>query len=356
MAFADIDVYSPGRDTAGPFTLVIENSSADLPSGKKVRIEIWHNFVKVASSSDFFSPTGVALGSFQKPINARPLRNLVMVKVLGNTPVRFTYKIVAGAAPLPPASISLLAPNPLALTNGSSAVLTATLAPAPSSAGSIDLVSSNTAVLTLPSSVAFNAGQTSVAISVQAQAVGTASVTASLNGASASSNASANVNVSPAAPKLMGLLPIQSTLQQGASGQLQLSIAPNQSQDTRVALLSSDSTKVSVPTSVTIPAGQTTASFAAQGLAVGNAQISASLNNAAGLSSASAQVQVVPVPVPPTVVSVLPVTLVLQKGSTAQLVVKLSAAQSSDTASAHQRHRQPARQRGGARRCQPSRL
>ncbi|WP_168921606.1 RHS repeat-associated core domain-containing protein [Polaromonas vacuolata] len=343
MAFADIDVYSPGRDTAGPFTLVIENSSANLPNGKQVRIEIWHNLVKVASSSDFFSPNGVALASFQKPINARPLRNLVMVKVLGNTPVRFTYKIVAGAAPLPPASISLLVPNPLALTNGSSAVLTATLTPAPSSAGSIDLVSSNTAVLTLPNSVAFSAGQTSVAISVQAQAVGTASVTASLNGGSASSstsssassstssNAIANVNVSPAAPKLMGLLPIQSTLQQGASGQMQLSIAPNQSQDTRVALLSSDSTKVSVQASVTIPAGQTTASFAAQGLAVGNAQISASLNNAAGLSSASAQVQVVPVPVPPTVVSVLPVTLVLQKGSTAQLVVKLSAAQSSDT-------------------------
>lgn len=328
--FSNVDTYSPGRNVEGPFTLIVENQSPDMNPGdkharKSLKVEIWHNSKRIATDSDFFNSDGKATKGFQKAIDIRSFSNLVVVKVIGKIPVRFTYKVVAGKADASPAQVTGLGPNPLGLTNGTSGVLNATLKPAPVAAGSLALSSSNPAAATVPETVPFTAGQVSVAIPVQSTGTGQSSITAKLNG----SSASANVNVAPAPAKVVSLLPTQSTLQQGAPGQLQVSIAPSQLENTVVTLASSDPAKVSVPATVVVPAGQTSVGFTAQGVAVGNAQVTASFNNMAGLSSAAAQVQVVPVP--PTVVSILPATNVLQKGSTAQLVVKLSASQSTDT-------------------------
>jgi RHS repeat-associated protein len=328
--FSNVDTYSPGRNIQGPFTLIVENQSPDMKPGdkharKSLKVEIWHNSKRIATDSDFFNSNGKAIPGFQKPIELRDFSNLVMVKVIGKIPVSFTYKVVAGKTDTSPALVTALWPNPLGLTNGTSGLLNATLNPAPVAAGSLALSSSNPGAATVPETVPFTAGQVTVAIPVQTIGIGQSTITAQLNG----SRSSANVNVSPAPAKVISLLPTQSTLQQGAPGQLQVAIAPSQLQETVVTLVSSDPAKVSVPVTVAIPAGQTSVGFTAQGVAVGNAQVTASLNNSAGVSNAAAQVQVVPLP--PTVVSLLPATNVLQKGSTAQLVVKLSASQSTDT-------------------------
>jgi RHS repeat-associated protein len=323
--FADIDVYSPGRGVSAPFTLVIDNLSAQFPANKKTEIEIWHNLQKVAGTTDLFTATGKPIKSFQKALDVRPFLNIVIVKMEGKAPVRISYKIIAGAVvPVPP-QIASITPNPLALVNGSGGVLNVALSPTPTAAGSLSVVSSNTAIASVPASVSFTSGQTSVAIPVQGAGVGSANISATLNG----STASASVSVSPAPARIVELLPLQATLQQGASGQLQVKIGPAQGQAITVSLTSSATTKVSVPASVSIPAGQTAASFSAQAVAVGNAQITATLSNGGVISSAASQVQVVPVP--PTVISLLPANTTIQKGSVATMTVKLSAAQSTPT-------------------------
>ncbi len=96
-----------------------------------------------------------------------------------------------------------LTPNPLNLTVGATANLTATLVPAPTAAGSVTVTSSNAGVATVPASVAFAAGQTSLPIPVTAVATGTTTVTVSLNGASVASQ----VDVALPVPTVSGFTP-----------------------------------------------------------------------------------------------------------------------------------------------------
>jgi RHS repeat-associated protein len=88
-----------------------------------------------------------------------------------------------------------VAPNPLGLTLGTSGALTATLSPVPTASGTLTVSSSNTAVATVPASIAFAANQGSVSIPVTTVGSGSTTVTASANGGSAS--ATVNVNAPP---------------------------------------------------------------------------------------------------------------------------------------------------------------
>lgn len=78
---------------------------------------------------------------------------------------------------------------------GTGGTLTATLSPAPTAAGSLSVSSSDATVASVPGSVAFAAGQSSVAIAVSALAPGTATITASANGGQ--TTATVNVDAPP---------------------------------------------------------------------------------------------------------------------------------------------------------------
>lgn len=325
-SYADIDGFVVSRNASGPFYISVNNNSAAWSSGKNASVEIWVNLEKVVHTGDVFTAQGQVIPSFQKSVRLRSgAPNLILVKVNGTAPVRINYQIQAGQLPVVPSTLSGLAPNPLALTNGKSGVLTATLSPTPSVAGAITLSSTNAGIAAVAGSVTYGPGQTQVAIPVQSRGVGQASVTASLNG----SSRSVAVNVSPVPPRVVSVRPIYSAVQQGASGQLQLRIAPIQQQDTTVTLSSSDAAKLGVPAQVLVPAGQGTATFAVQGLSTGLAYVTATLPGEHRPSRASAIVRIVPATV--SVTALQPATSVLTKGSTAQLTVQLSAAQSSDT-------------------------
>lgn len=324
--FADIDSFAVGRNVSGPFYISVNNNSAQWPSGKSASVEIWVNFQKVVSTSNVFTAQGAPIPTFQKSVSLRTgVLNLILVKVNGTAPVRINYQIQVGQIPVVPSTLSGLTPNPLELTNGKSGVLSATLSPTPSVAGAVTLSSANDNIATVAGSVAYGAGQSQVAIPVRGKGVGQTTLTASLNG----SSRSVAVNVSPVPPRVVSLRPIYSAVQQGASGQLQLRIAPSQQQDTTVTLASSDAAKLGVPANVTVPAGQTTANFSVQGQATGLAYVTATLPGTPRASRAFAIVRIVPSAV--SVTSLLPATSVLQKGSTAQLSVQLSAAQGTDT-------------------------
>lgn len=296
-----------------PFLLRIVNGAADgtkrITSGR-----VTLNGVQVVGPADF----GQSVALIERSINVGP-SNTIEVQ-LASTPGEYLSVSVLGTRILPvPTS---LAPDPITVTAGATGSLTAALSPVPASAGTLAVSSANPGVATVPSSVSFAAGQTSVSIPVAGVAPGTTAVTASANGGAAS----ATVNVTPAPPIVTALTPASLTITQGSSGTLTVAISAAQAGDTQIALATSNGAVASVPSAVIVPAGQLSAPVAVAGNSPGDVQISASLNG----SSAVSQVRVTPAP--PTVVSLVPPLTTVTLGASTTLTLTISSAQAADTA------------------------
>ncbi len=296
-----------------PFLLEVTNGQSNGQNRiSSAWIEV--NNVQVAGPADF----GQNVAFVSTTITLNPGTNQLKVR-LASTPGAFLTIRVYGTKILP--TPTALTPNPLNLTVGSSGTLTATLSPAPTTAGALTVASNNTAVATVPSSVNFTLGQTSIAIPVTAVAVGNAQITVTLNDGSVS----ATVDVSTAPPTITSLQPASATITQGGTGNLTVTISAAQSSATIVSLSSSASSMASVPASVTIPAGQTTTTIPVSGNTPGTAVITASLNG----TSATSTITVTPNL--PTIVAVEPPTTSLNLGAIGTLTVRISAVQPSVT-------------------------
>jgi len=159
-----------------------------------------------------------------------------------------------------------LAVNPSAVTEGGgTATATLTASPAPSSDTVVTLLSSNTAAATVPASVTILAGQTSATfpVSVIDDAVLngsravllTASASSYANGSTTltvNDNETATLTVAAPASATEGVGSVQGTVTLSAAPVTPVS----------VSLSSSDASAATVPTTVLIAAGQTTANFA----------------------------------------------------------------------------------------------
>lgn len=172
--FTETLTLPPG--TTPPYNLRIVNGNAD--GTKRISsATVTLNGTPVAGPSDFGQNVAVidrtvglqATNTLQIRLTSAP-GSVLTVSVLDTNP---------GTQP------TALTPSPLNLAVGATGTLTATLAPAPTAAGSLAVSSANPAVATVPASVAFAVGQTSVPITVTAVASGTTTVTASFNGGSA---------------------------------------------------------------------------------------------------------------------------------------------------------------------------
>jgi RHS repeat-associated protein len=307
------DSFRVPSSVGAPFLLRIVNGAAN-GSNRISAAWIKVNGVQIAGPADFSQKVALV----ERTINPGP-NNTLEVR-LASTPGAYVTITVLGTKILP--TPTSLAPNPLTVTAGASANLTATLSPAPTSSGSLSISSLNSSVAGVPASVPFAAGQSQVSIPVAGGSAGTTTITASANGGSAS----ATVNVTPAPPTVTSLAPASLTVTQGGSGSLTVTISAAQPADTQVAVSSSNSAAVWVPSSVTVPAGQVSASVPVTALSPGTSQVTASLNG----SSASSQVTVTPAP--PTVVSLLPAVQTVTLGASTTLTLTISAAQSTDTA------------------------
>jgi len=222
--------------------------------------------------------------------------------------------------PAPP-TVTSLTPQSLAVTQGASGNLTVTISAAQTADTHVLLASSNANIASVAYAVTVLAGQVSALIPVAGVSPGTAQITASLSGSSASSQ----VSVSPAAPSVVSLVPATSTVTLGASTTLTLTISAARSTDTNVPLTVSPPGIVSIPASVTVLAGQTTAPVAVGTLALGQAGITASLNS----TTASAAVNVVAPPVAGT--SLQPASFTLNVGATSSSTGTINATQSTAT-------------------------
>lgn len=85
--------------------------------------------------------------------------------------------------------------------------------------------------------------------------------------------------VTPALPTISSLVPATLTVGVGGSGSLVVTLTSTPSAIASVSLSSSDATKATVPATVSVPAGQNSASFAVAGVAIGGSTITASYNS-----------------------------------------------------------------------------
>ncbi len=178
-----------------------------------------------------------------------------------------TASITVNPAPPALSSISL---NPAAVTGGSASTATASLtAAAPSGGAAVTLSSSNAAAATVPASVTIPQGQTSATFSVSSSAVATQQ-TSTITGTYGVAKA-ATLTVNP--PQLSSLSLNPTTVTGGAtSAGSAVLTGPAPTGGIAVALSSSNTGAVTAPASVTVAAGQTTATFTATSLGVSTQQ------------------------------------------------------------------------------------
>jgi hypothetical protein len=150
--------------------------------------------------------------------------------------------------------------NPSSVVGGSTAIGTVSLnGPAPAGGLQVQLSSNNPNVASVPASVTVPAGQTRASFSITTRPVASqtqAMITARLG------NSSRQVTLTVVPPSIQSLSISPSTVRGGsnATGIVTLN-APAPPGGAVVPLRSSNSTVATVPASVTIPAGQTTAQF-----------------------------------------------------------------------------------------------
>jgi hypothetical protein len=212
-------------------------------------------------------------------------------------------------APPPPPTLSSLTLNPTSVTGGNSSTGTVMLSgPAPTGGVVVTLSSSNTAVARVPSSVTIAAGTTSATFTASTGAVA-ASTTVTISGTYSGATRSASLTVTPAPPPppTLSSLSLNPTSvvggTQSSTGTVTLS-GPAPVGGATVGLSSSNTTAARVPSSVTVAAGATSATFTVSTSAVAASTtitIPATYNGA----TRSASLTVAPAPPPPPTVSSL---------------------------------------------------
>lgn len=216
-----------------------------------------------------------------------------------------------------PAGVSSLLPVTSQLAAGASENLTLSLTGAVSVNTAVSLTTQPSGIVSVPASITVPAGASQTQVPVDGQLPGTATVRAELNGTAAE----ASVQVTSPPVELAALEPPSLELYNGAQSDFTLKLNSAQPEAVDVALAVNPGGIVSVPEAATIPAGSLQVAFKAQALAVGQAQISATLNG----KSKQATVNVIPQPL--ALVSLLPNGLDLQPGAAGSLTLTVNAAQ-----------------------------
>ena len=162
-----------------------------------------------------------------------------------------------------PRTVTALSLNPTSLIGGNTSTGTVTLSSVAPAGGAVVTLSSNNSAAQVPASVTVAANATTATFTVTSSAVSstvTATITASYNG----SSRTATLTVTP--PVLISLTLSPSAIKRGHKSTGTVTInGPAPAGGARVTLASSNTLIATVPSSVTIAAGATTATFSVTG-------------------------------------------------------------------------------------------
>jgi IPT/TIG domain/PQQ-like domain len=185
----------------------------------------------------------------------------------------YLYSVQTGSAPATQAAtLTAFTLNPAAVVGGNTSKGTVTLsAPAPSGGAAVALTSTNSALAKVPASITIPAGTTSGSFTVTSSAVTTATgvqLNAAYSGAIVSATLTvqpASVSPPPASPSLTSLSLSPTTVRSGSSSQGTVTLSGAAPAGGVVISLASSNTSVAtVPASVTVPAGASSATFTVQ--------------------------------------------------------------------------------------------
>jgi hypothetical protein len=217
---------------------------------------------------------------------------------------------VIGVTP-PAPTLSALSCAPTSIAASASATCTVSLSGASPSGGTIVTISDSSSAMTVPASVTVASGSSSASFQAVAGAVTTdqsVTVTATLSGASAAASISIVAPVVP--PVLNSVACSPSTIASGASAACTLSISKAAPTGGTAVALTDNCSALSVPASVTVAAGATSAAFTAQSSAITADQsgvVTASLNGKTATAAISITAPVIPAAV--TMLSCTPATV-----------------------------------------------
>jgi hypothetical protein len=172
-----------------------------------------------------------------------------------------------GWTPGPPTAVSLasLGVNPSTVVGGSPSTGTVTLSgAAPTGGASVTLSSANPAVASVPASVSVGAGSSSASFTITTSAVTATQVvglTASLNGTNKTAAVTVTPPPPPPPPTVASLALNPTSVVRGASSTGTVTLTSPAPTAGLVVTLVSAKPQATVPPSVTVPAGQSTATF-----------------------------------------------------------------------------------------------
>ena len=213
---------------------------------------------------------------------------------------------------------------PATLTVGATGQCTVTLNATQITDTLVPLATSDLGIVTVPESVTVVAGAVAVAVPVAAGSPGIATITA---GPLNATTRQASLQVQPLPPTLVGLTPSPTTILVGASTTLTLTLNAAQAADTAVALASTPNGIVTLPPSITVPAGQFSVPVPITGFTPG-----ATVVTAGPLNGSTAAATVTVNQLPPTVTGLTPLELSLPKGTADSLTVTIAPVQADPTA------------------------
>jgi len=247
-----------GNSSTGTLTL-----SGPAPAGG-AQVTLSSNNTTAANvpSSVTVAP-GATSSSFTVSTSAVAASTTVIISASYRSATR-SASLTVMPAPPPPPTLSSLSLNPTSVTGGNSSTGTVTLSgSAPAGGAQVMLSSSNTAAAGVPSNVTVAAGATSASFTVSTSAVATSTaviISATYSGATRS--ASLTVTPAPPPPPTLATLtlnPANVFGGQSSTGTITLT-GPAPAGGAQV-FLSSDNGAASVPSSVIVPAGATSATF-----------------------------------------------------------------------------------------------
>jgi uncharacterized protein YjdB len=183
----------------------------------------------------------------------------------------------------------------------------------------VSLRNSDTGVVTLPGTVTIPANTVMAPFAVSGGSVGSSTITAGpLNGTSRT----ATIQVLLPPPTIVSLIPSPATLFVGATGTLTLTLNAAQLVDTAVPLAVATTGILSVPATVTVPAGSLSAPVTVAGLTLGRATLTAG-----PLNGTQAQSTLTVNQFPPTLTALEPSSVSLPKGKVGVLTLTVEPTQ-----------------------------
>jgi uncharacterized repeat protein (TIGR03803 family) len=240
-----------GSNSTGTLTL-----SAAAPSGGTT-VSLSSNSSTASVPNSVTIPSGSTSATFTvTTTSVTATTTATITGTLGNSVRQATLTIN------PPASltISSLTLNPSTVTGGSSSTGTVTLSSAAPSGGTVVSLSSNSSSASAPSSVTVASGSTSATFTVTTTSVSTA-LTATITATLGSSSQIAYLIINPSLTlSSLTLNPTSVSGGNSSTGTVTLSAAAPSGGAT-VTLQSANTSVATVPSSVTVQAGQTSATF-----------------------------------------------------------------------------------------------